>query len=154
MRSRGWKVLIPVGCLAAAFTVIAPDAFDLAPGDPERAGAATSAEPVGGRRAPVAEGGNTTDGPFQVDISRAPAGHGYGYTISTDEGVLIRQPHLPAVSGKAAFTRAEDARRVAELVVRKMKAGVYPPSVTPEDLDTMGIRDPAVRRDATRRRRE
>lgn len=48
---------------------------------------------------------------------------GYGYHILRDDKLLINQPFIPAVSGKKAFSSAEDAKRVGTLVMKRLNAG-------------------------------
>lgn len=80
----------------------------------------------------------TPEAPFAIDVFRSPSGPGYGYEITTEDGARIRQPHMPAVPGHVGFRTPEDARTVAELVARRMRAGILP-TVSPRELDSLGV---------------
>lgn len=82
---------------------------------------------------------------YGVEVFPVPGGHGYGYQISMDGGTVIHQPHLPGPSGRVPFASEADARRVAELMVTRMRAGVFPPAVSAEDLDSLGVWRPEAR---------
>ena len=45
---------------------------------------------------------------------------GYGYQITNNNIVLIRQEYIPAVEGKKVFSNVKDAKRVANLVMSKL----------------------------------
>lgn len=80
----------------------------------------------------------TPEVPSAIDVFRSPSAPGYGYEITTEDGARIRQPHMPAIPGKAGFRTPEDARTVAELVARRMRTGVLP-TVSPRELDSLGV---------------
>lgn len=62
----------------------------------------------------------------------------YGYKIIQGERTVIMQPFVPGISGKRFFACPEDARKVGELVCKRMLAGIEL-SVTPGDLEQLGI---------------
>jgi Domain of unknown function (DUF4907) len=63
----------------------------------------------------------------------------YGYDIFVDGKLMVHQPSIPAVSGQKGFTKKEDAEKVAQLVVSKIKAGVMPPTVTRQEMEKLGV---------------
>lgn len=63
----------------------------------------------------------------------------YGYDILVDGKLMVHQPTIPAVSGQKGFTKKEDAEKVAQLVVSKVKAGVMPPTVTRQEMEKLGV---------------
>lgn len=63
----------------------------------------------------------------------------WGYDISIDGKKYVHQPHIPAVNGNHKFKTKEEAERTAALVVHKIKNNIMPPSVTIEELDSIGI---------------
>ncbi len=73
---------------------------------------------------------------FQVALIPA-SDSTYGYDILMDGRILIHQPHIPALPGNRGFASEEDARRVAEFVVRRMRKNVFPPSVTRDEVDSL-----------------
>lgn len=64
---------------------------------------------------------------------------GYGYNIIMDSHVFIHQPSIPSLPGNKGFTTKEQAEKVASLVVYKLTHNIMPPSVTPKELDSLGI---------------
>ena len=48
--------------------------------------------------------------------------------------VLIHQPNIPAIPGNQGFELETHATQVAQLVVRKINAGIMPPSVSSEEV--------------------
>jgi hypothetical protein len=70
---------------------------------------------------------------FQNDTS------GWGYDILIEGKKYVHQPHIPAISGNKGFSTQHEAEKVAELVKYKIKNNIMPPSVSPEELDSLGI---------------
>lgn len=64
---------------------------------------------------------------------------GYGYAIYVYGSKLIYQPHKPGLPGDQGFKTREDAMRVAELVVHKMRNNIIPPTITLKELDSLGV---------------
>lgn len=75
---------------------------------------------------------------FSVAVQPNPDGT-YGYVIAANGRPLIEQPHVPGRAGTQGFRTAEAARRTAALVWSKLQRGIMPPSVTPAELDSLGI---------------
>ncbi|MDQ3018040.1 MAG: DUF4907 domain-containing protein [Bacteroidota bacterium] len=71
-------------------------------------------------------------------IIKAP-GDRFGYTVFIDGQMYIEQVTIPAVEGIRGFATQEDAEKVAQLVIRKIKEGEMPPSLTPAELTALGI---------------
>ncbi|SDE36024.1 protein of unknown function [Pricia antarctica] len=51
---------------------------------------------------------------------------GYGYQISANGKLLIRQKHIPGLQGKIRFGNPKDARLIADLVIYKLTTGKSP----------------------------
>jgi hypothetical protein len=64
---------------------------------------------------------------------------GWGYVIYIDGKQTIHQKHIPGVSGNHGFITEEQAKRTADLVIDKIKDGIFPPSITIQELDSLGI---------------
>lgn len=86
------------------------------------------------------------DNPYrEVDLRIAIIGaseNTYGYDILIDGRILIHQPHIPAVPGNEGFASQADARKVADFVVRQIRDGVFPPTVSLGDLATLSVLRP------------
>jgi hypothetical protein len=52
---------------------------------------------------------------------------------------MIDQPHIPVVQCLQAFATEMDARRVAGLVKRKLEENSFLPTVSLQELDSLGI---------------
>lgn len=61
----------------------------------------------------------------------------WGYDIYVNAKLKIHQPSIPGMSGEAGFKSKERAERVARFVIRKMKNGEMPPTVTKQDLQKL-----------------
>lgn len=61
-------------------------------------------------------------------------GNTYGYRIYLDGRLYIDQPHRPALPGNQGFASEADARKVARLVMFKIRNGEIPPGVSVEEL--------------------
>ena len=64
---------------------------------------------------------------------------GWGYDLYVNGKKTIHQGIIPAVPGNSAFQTENDARKVAELAVDKMKKSGSLPTITLEDLDSLHI---------------
>ena len=64
---------------------------------------------------------------------------GWGYHIYLDGRLYVNQPIIPAISGNRGFANQEDAQKVAELVVRKIRNNIIPPTVTIEELELLAV---------------
>ncbi len=73
---------------------------------------------------------------FQVIAGEAGT---FGYDIYVDGKKTISQPNIPAVPGIMGFAKKEDAEKVAALAIEKMKKGVMPPTIEPEELRKLGV---------------
>ena len=63
----------------------------------------------------------------------------FGYDILLQEKPFVHQPSIPALPGNEGFKTRERAQRVAELVVKKIRSGEIPPTVSVEELNSMGV---------------
>lgn len=62
----------------------------------------------------------------------------WGYIVDVN-GQKIMQTTIPGMPGKLGFKNKTDAEATATLVWRKLKAGEFPPVVTPHELDSMKV---------------
>ena len=77
-------------------------------------------------------------GMVPVNASVFKTDKGWGYSIIVNNKLYIRQDIIPAVEGNQGFATKEDATKVAELVLNKMK-NKEKPIVKKEDLENLGI---------------
>lgn len=62
------------------------------------------------------------------------ANHTYGYDIYANDKLLIHQPSMPGIPGNEGFPTEESAKKIAEIVIDKIKKGEMPPTVSKEEL--------------------
>ncbi len=64
----------------------------------------------------------------------------FGYQIFDASGKLvINQPNIPAIQGNKGFSSEKDASTVAEFVIQKIDQGLFPPTLTVAELDSLNI---------------
>ena len=63
----------------------------------------------------------------------------FGYDIYLDGTMLIHQPSRPGLPGNDGFATEEDAKKVAELVIKKIRNNELPPTVAIEELRGLGV---------------
>ncbi|UKN02436.1 DUF4907 domain-containing protein [Paracrocinitomix mangrovi] len=64
---------------------------------------------------------------------------GWGYQILDKGTPYINQPHIPAIEGVQGFENEEDALKVAQLAIKKINQGIVPPTISKEELDSLGV---------------
>ena len=64
---------------------------------------------------------------------------GYGYDILLYNAIYNHQPHKPGMPGVSGFKSAADAKKTGEFVAYKIRNNIMPPSLTPEELDSLGV---------------
>ena len=72
-------------------------------------------------------------------VDSAGQTHGFGYDIYDGPKKIIRQSTIPGEPGLEGFVSEEEAHRVAELVVTKLKQNNGFPTVSHEELVGLGI---------------
>lgn len=63
----------------------------------------------------------------------------FGYEIWIEGQKTIHQPTIPSVAGNKGFASKEQAQKVADLVVSKIRNNQMPPSISPKELDSLGV---------------
>lgn len=76
---------------------------------------------------------------FQIIEAR---GQTYGYDIFVNGRMIVHQTTVPCYPGMDGFRKKNDAEKIAELVICKIRKGVMPPTVTKSELETLGVRGP------------
>lgn len=66
-------------------------------------------------------------------------GIGWGYQILKDGKLMINQDHMPAVEGNKGFSSKEDAEKTANFMLEKIKKGIFPPTISIDELDSLGV---------------
>lgn len=74
-----------------------------------------------------------------VEYKLYKTGNGWGYDILINNKKYIHQPTIPSIGGLKSFYTKEKAQKTAEFVCSKIKRKIMPPSVTPKELDSLGV---------------
>lgn len=64
---------------------------------------------------------------------------GFGYDIYIFDALYVHQPNVPAINGNRGFKTKEQAKQAGELVAYKIKNNIMPPSVSIQELDSLGV---------------
>ncbi len=67
-------------------------------------------------------------------------GKGWGYRIFTNDTLLvIQQDVVPGMPGEHGFGSEAKAAATAAYIVSKIRKGLFPPTVSPRELDSLGV---------------
>lgn len=77
--------------------------------------------------------------PEYTIITVEQTGFGWGYQILKDGKLMIDQKHIPAIQGNKGFSSKETASRTADFMVKKIKNGEFPPTLSIEELDSLEV---------------
>ena len=79
-----------------------------------------------------------TENRYTFETYETP-GLGWGYKIYEYGNLFINQPHIPAVQGNKGFSTEEHASITAEFAISKMNKGIVPPTLSTNELDSLGV---------------
>lgn len=79
--------------------------------------------------------------PVYSIITTEKSGLGWGYQILKDGKLMINQENIPAIQGNKGFSNKEEAEKTAEFMLSKIKNGVFPPTISIEELDSLQVLD-------------
>lgn len=61
----------------------------------------------------------------------------FGYDILQLGKILVHQPFIPAYGGNIGFAKKHYAKATAQLMMNKMNQGIFPPSLTRLEIDSI-----------------
>lgn len=67
------------------------------------------------------------------------SGNGWGYNILKNGNIFIHQEYIPAIPGRQPFISENEARRIADLMIHKMKTASKLPDISLREIDSCGI---------------
>ena len=76
---------------------------------------------------------HTATDAYSLSTFRLENGKGYGYEILKNNHVFIHQEFIPALEGKQFFKSSEEAKKIGDEVLRKVKNN-KPPGITREEV--------------------
>jgi hypothetical protein len=53
--------------------------------------------------------------------------------------LAIDQKHIPVIQGYKSFSSKEKAEKTGNFIVQKMKNGIFPPTLTEQELDSLEV---------------
>jgi hypothetical protein len=77
-------------------------------------------------------------GVYHYEVFSRPDGS-FGYDIFSGSKKMIHQDCIPGQPGNKGFTTKESAGKVAALVVSKIQHGIFPPTITTEELKQLRV---------------
>ncbi|MDQ6481589.1 DUF4907 domain-containing protein [Dyadobacter sp. LHD-138] len=83
-----------------------------------------------------------SEGLRNYKVSAIPVDSTWGYRIYQDTVAIIEQRVIPGLPGNSGFKTEQQALSVGELVISKLEKGVFPPSVSVKELDSLDIAYP------------
>ena len=79
------------------------------------------------------------DDKLPLQLTAIQTNNGWGYEVYVDNKLYIKQENIPGVSGFQYFKTKEDALKIGNLVIEKMKHGKKFPAISLEELESAGI---------------
>ena len=64
---------------------------------------------------------------------------GWGYEVWQNGAMVIKQEHIPAVQGIHVFSSKEQAQKAAEIIKAKIEQGIFPPTMSMAELQSIGV---------------
>ncbi len=77
---------------------------------------------------------------INIEVKTFEIDGGWGYDIYVNNEKYIHQEHIPAVNGLFTFKSSSDANKVADLMVQKIQNKIIPPTISIEELNSLGIK--------------
>lgn len=63
----------------------------------------------------------------------------WGYQIYSNRTLIIDQTVVPCIQGDKGFKNKESAKKVATFVIRKIRNGIIPPTITLKELQELKV---------------
>jgi hypothetical protein len=65
--------------------------------------------------------------------------NGWGYRIYKQDTLFIEQPTIPGIIGNQGFHSEEKAKEIGVIITQKLKDGIFPPTISEEELRAHGV---------------
>ncbi len=76
---------------------------------------------------------------IQITAKIFKSDNGWGYDIYTNDTLYIHQEFIPAAEGRKGFSTKEDAEKISQLALAKLKFSKLP-VITVEEIDSLKIK--------------
>ena len=73
------------------------------------------------------------------DVRTVENASGWGYEVWKDGAMVIKQEHIPAVQGIRSFSSQEQAQKAAGIIKAKLEQGIFPPTMSMAELQSIGV---------------
>jgi Domain of unknown function (DUF4907) len=77
--------------------------------------------------------------PGNYQESIFPSHNGWGYEIANSHRVIIRQEFIQSIPGQMPFASKRDAKKTADLVIRKLEEGKLP-TISKRELELLKVK--------------
>jgi hypothetical protein len=74
---------------------------------------------------------------YELEVFQSQTG--WGYSVQMNGSPVISQPTIPGIVGNRGFVNEQQARRVGKRVIEKLRQGQVPPTITPAELQQLGV---------------
>ena len=76
---------------------------------------------------------------YTYNVVLNDSGNEWGYQLFQGNNMVIKQMHIPAIQGNYGFETKEKAEIAAQFVLNKLENNIFPPAISPEELDSLGV---------------
>lgn len=63
----------------------------------------------------------------------------FGYEIQMNGRAMVYQPNIPGLPGNEGFNKKDQAQKVADFVISKIRKNQIPPTITQQELDSLNV---------------
>ena len=81
----------------------------------------------------------STSNGYTYNVVLNDSGNEWGYQLFQGNNMVIKQMHIPAIQGNYGFETKEKAEIAAQFVLNKLENNIFPPAISPEELDSLGV---------------
>ena len=76
---------------------------------------------------------------YTYNVVLNDSGNEWGYQLFQGNNMVIKQMHIPAIQGNYGFETKEKAEIAAQFVLNKLENNIFPPAISPKELDSLGV---------------
>ena len=76
---------------------------------------------------------------YTYNVVLNDSGNEWGYQLFQGNNMVIKQMYIPAIQGNYGFETKEKAEIAAQFVLNKLENNIFPPAISPKELDSLGV---------------